>query len=113
MSNIKGRFADQDSYVLSQTVLTAANNAASFHVAIVENDHLRATPASLQPNALTINIANPVPNVTIAGNDTIGAAIGGIGQEVAVIGQVVVDGDDNDLGARFLRKIEQLQIAEQ
>jgi len=111
MSNIKGRFADQDSYTLSQVMLTADNNAASFHVAIAENDHLRATPASLQPNALTMNIANPVPNVTLAGNDTIGAALGDIGQDISVSGEVNVN--DDDVNNAFLRKIEQLQIAEQ
>jgi len=101
MSNIKGRFADQDSYVLSQTVLTADNNAASFHVAITETDHLRATPASLQPNALTMNIANPIPDVTIAGANTIGAALGDVGQEIAVIGQTGT-GSEGDPGNCFL-----------
>lgn len=80
MGNIKGRFSDQDSYVVTQQALTAVNNNAEFNVALIENDYTRATSAQFVQQALTRSIANPVPDVTAAGQGTIGAALGGINQ---------------------------------
>jgi len=91
---IQNRFSDNDPYVQTIQTISADNNQSALNVSIAENDHLRATPASLQPNALTINIANPVPDVTTAGSNTIGSALGDIGQGIAIIGETGGSGDD-------------------
>ncbi len=79
-TNIAGRFADQDSYVASQIFTSAGNNQAQLNVAIAENDYLKATPVIFQQQGLTVNLANPVPSVTFAGQQVFGAAVAGIDQ---------------------------------
>ena len=90
--SLRNRFSDNDPYIQTVQTISAANNQAALRVAILENDHLRSTPASLQPNALTMNIANPVPNVTTVGQATVGSALAGIGQAGTAI-QQSGDGD--------------------
>lgn len=83
MGSIKGRFADQDSYVASQQGLLTVNNNVEFNVSIVENDFTRATSASFANQAPVRNLINPLPDVTLAGQNSIGAALGGIDQPPA------------------------------
>lgn len=79
-SNIYGKFADQNSEVVSGQVSTSNNNQKTLNAAIAESNHLRATTAALQPSGLVISPGNLVPNVTGVVQNTIGAALGGIGQ---------------------------------
>ena len=80
-SNIYGRFAEQNSVVLSGQVASSNNNQISLNAAIAENNHLRSTIAALQPLGLTITPGENVPNVSGVVQNTIGAALAGIGQE--------------------------------
>lgn len=80
MGNIYGRFADQSPDVLSQITVTAANNQLALQTALPENDFLRATSAAFASQAVTRNLSNPVPAVTIVGQNTVGAAVGRVGQ---------------------------------
>ncbi len=82
MGNINGQFADQDSYVLPILLQTAATNQADLNVVIQESDYLQATSVAFQTEGLTATAANPVPNVTIVAQQTLGEAIardGGVG----------------------------------
>ena len=80
MPNIQGRFSDQDSYILTQSTLTAVNNNAEFNVAQVESDFLRSTSASFVQQATPRTLSNPYPDVALAGQNTIGAALADINQ---------------------------------
>ena len=70
----------QIDFHLSQTTLLAVNNNVEFNVSMTENDFTRATSANFAQQALTRTFANPVPDVTLAGQNTIGAALAGIDQ---------------------------------
>ncbi len=91
---IQNKFAQDDPYALTQQILTADNNSAAFNAALIDNDHLRATSASFNNQSLTRTVANPVPDVTVTGADTIGSALADIGQSIAVIGETGGSGDD-------------------
>ncbi len=73
MGNIKGRFADQDSYVLSALIQTARSNQADLNVTIQEQDYLQATAATQQQQGLAGTVVNPVPNVTLAAQQAVGS----------------------------------------
>lgn len=80
MGNIYGKFADQNSEVLTGIIQTSNNNQSTLNAAIADSDHLRATPATFQAGGLLITPDNKVPTVTAAVQGTVGAALGGIGQ---------------------------------
>lgn len=72
------KFSDQDSYVLSQLLITARTGVKTdLNVITIENDQVKATNTFIN----TQNIGNsPVTNVSavsLVGQQTIGAALGG------------------------------------
>jgi len=76
------KFADNNAYALSQIILTAQSNQADLNVIVQENDGVRASSVVFQVQGLTANPANPIPVVTIVGQNTIGAAVGGVDQPI-------------------------------
>jgi hypothetical protein len=77
---LSNRFANNDSLILSTQIVTANNNQSTLNAEIAANDHLNATSAVFAQQSLTRTLANPTPNVAVAGLDTVGAALGGVGQ---------------------------------
>lgn len=72
------KFSDQDSYVLSQILITARSGVKTdLNVVTIENDQVKATNTFIN----TQNIGNsPVTNVSavsLVGQQTVGAALGG------------------------------------
>lgn len=80
-NTIQGRFADQNDIVLTGQVISSNNNQTTLNAALAETDHIRATTVALQATGLLATTANPLPNVTGTVQSTIGAALGGIGQQ--------------------------------
>lgn len=80
MGNINGKFADQNSYVLTGQIQTSNNNQASLNAILTETDTVRGTNVVLQPGGLVATLANPVPDAITAVQGTVGAALGNIGQ---------------------------------
>ncbi len=81
MGNASGKFSDQDSYIQELQTLSANNNQAELNATLAENDYLRAKSAFFAQQSVTRNIASPFPNVSVAAANTVGAALGGIGQQ--------------------------------
>lgn len=78
MSNIKGIFSDQDSYVLSQQSIAAASRVkGDLNVILIENDQVHSTNVFLATQALTNTPAAPASAVTLVGSQTVGAGISG------------------------------------
>jgi hypothetical protein len=80
MGNIAGKFSDQNDLVVTGQVLSANNNQATLNTALAETDYLRGTNVALQPSGLVGTVGSPIPDVAVAVQGTIGAALGGIGQ---------------------------------
>lgn len=74
--SVRDRFSGDNPFVLSALIATARSNQADLQVAIRENDHLRSTSAYFQSQGLTNNPANPVSNVTLVAQQTVGNAVG-------------------------------------
>jgi hypothetical protein len=81
MPSINGRFSDQDSYVVTGQVQTANNNQIALNASLAETDQIRGSSVVLQPTGLLATPPNLVPGVTTTLLGTVGAALGGIGQE--------------------------------
>lgn len=73
---LQDKFSSENPYVLPVVIQTAASNQADLNVVMQESDYLQASAATSQPEGLTINPANPVPNVTIVAQQTYGASVG-------------------------------------
>lgn len=80
MGHIGGKFAEQDSYILTQQIQTSDNNQVAFNAILAENNHLRGSSAVFTAEAVNRTPGTPFPTVTAAGIGTVGAALGGIGQ---------------------------------
>lgn len=78
---LANRFSDNDAYVQSAQTVTANNNQAGLNVAIAENDYLRASSVVSSGQAVTRTPGTPFPSVVTASQNTIGAALGDVGQE--------------------------------
>lgn len=78
--NIAGKFADQDSYVVTGQVQTSNNNQITLNATLAETDTMRGSSVIFQPTGLVAVTSNPVPNVTSTLTGTIGAALSGQGQ---------------------------------
>jgi hypothetical protein len=77
MGNSNGIFADDDSYVISQILVTAQSNTKSdLNVIVAESNQLHSTNVFLRTQATTNSPANPVSAVTLVGQQTIGAGVG-------------------------------------
>lgn len=81
MPNIQGRFADQNDIVISGQTQTANNNQIALNASLAETNQLRGSSAIFQPTGLLATPPNIVPNVTTTLLGTVGAALGGIGQQ--------------------------------
>lgn len=78
---LANRFSDNDPYIQSAQTVTANNNQASLNTAIAENDYLRASAVTSSGQSIIRTPGTPFPSVATASQNTIGAALGGIGQE--------------------------------
>jgi hypothetical protein len=81
MGNINGKFAEQNDIVTTGQILSANNNQASFNAALADANHLQGTNVTLQPGGLLTTTNAPIPSVATALQGTVGAALGGIGQQ--------------------------------
>jgi len=77
---LKNRFSGDDSYVLTAQIATSNNNQATFNATVAENDHLRGTSVSISSQAIIRQPGTPFPQVANAVENTVGAALGGVGQ---------------------------------
>lgn len=80
MGNSLGKFIDNDPYVQTGLTLTAYNNVAAANAAVGEVNQLQATGLSAISSSVNTTLATPSPDVAIALQGTIGAALAGIGQ---------------------------------
>lgn len=81
MPNIQGKFADQDSITLSGQVQTANNNQIGLNAALAEANQLQGTNALLASGGLLLQQSAPLPTVGATLLGTVGAALGGVGQQ--------------------------------
>ena len=79
--SIQGKFAEQNDLVVSGQVQSANNNQASLNAALADANHLQGTNVTFQPSGLLTTIQSPIPSVAQALQGTVGAALGGIGQQ--------------------------------
>lgn len=90
---VQNRFSDNDPYIQTIQTISANNNQLALNAAILENDYLRSSSVTFNSQSITRAVANPAPDVIVTGTDTIGSALGNIGQEIAVIGETGGSGD--------------------
>ena len=81
MPSIQGKFADQNDLIVTGQVISANNNQIGLNAALAETNQIRSSAVIFQPNGLVATIGSPVPDVAAATSGTIGAALGGVGQE--------------------------------
>lgn len=77
---LNNRFSGDDPYVLTQQISTSNNNAATLNATIAENDHLRGKSVSISSQAIIRVPGTPFPQVLTAAENTVGAALGNVGQ---------------------------------
>ncbi len=83
--SINKSFADNDPYILNTQLLTAQNNPSAFNASLIDNGQVRSKSAVFNAQAVTRVQATPLPDVTSAGQGTVGAALAGVGQQGAPI----------------------------
>lgn len=81
MPSVNGKFADQDSITLTGQILTANNNQTALNVAMAEANYLQGTNVVLSSGGLLVQQDAPLPTVGATLLGTVGAALGGIGQQ--------------------------------
>lgn len=75
------KFSLDDPYILSQAIQTANNNQASLQATLAETDFLRGSSVTSDTQALNATLGTPFPSAYQASQNTVGAALGDIGQE--------------------------------
>jgi len=80
---LASKFSDNDPYTQTVQVETSNNNAASLNAIIASNNHLNGSSIA-GSSAVNKTLIAPFPVVNITAEDTIGAALGNVGQEQTV-----------------------------
>lgn len=75
MAEVRGKFTDQDSYVLSQLLQSVTSNAADLNVVVQENDYLRSTSVVFHQQSLTANPSNLVPTASNVAAQTVNSGV--------------------------------------
>lgn len=75
------KFSLDDPYILSQAIQTANNNQSSLQATLAETDFLRGSSVTSDTQALNATLGTPFPSAYQASQNTVGAALGGVGQE--------------------------------
>ncbi len=90
-----GRFADQNPVVLSQQLITAKSSVKSdLNTIITESNSLHATNTYLNSQEIARTPVNPVPAVTVVGNQVVGTAR--TLREISATGQPQITTEFND-----------------
>jgi len=80
---LQQKFSDTDAYVLTAQVMSSNNKQASLSAVIASNNHLAGSSIE-GSSAVNKTLVAPFPIVNITAEDTIGAALGNVGQEQTV-----------------------------
>jgi len=81
MGNIQGKFVEQNDIITTGQILSSNNNQTTLNASIIDANHFQGTNVALQPSGLLSAVQSPVPSVAQALQGTVGAALGGIGQQ--------------------------------
>lgn len=84
---LQNKFSDNDPYVQTAQTVSANNNQASLSAVIASNNYLSGSSVA-GSSAVNKTIAAHFPIVNVAAENTIGAALGDIGQVPAAINQL-------------------------
>ena len=90
---LQNKFAENDAWIQTQQTQCANNNLATFNATVAENNHLQGTSVSISSQSVIKAVATPFPQVSTAAENSVGAALGNIGQGQAAIGQLPGGGD--------------------
>jgi len=95
MGNSQGRYADQNPVVVNQQLTTAKSTVkGDLATIITESNSLHATNTFLNAQEISRTPVNPVPAVTLVGNQTVGAAQ--TLREISATGQPQITTEFND-----------------
>lgn len=80
---LSAKFSDNDSYTQSAQTISANNNQASLNAVISSNNHLNGSSIA-GSSAINKTLVASFPIVNVAAENTIGAALGDVGQSQTV-----------------------------
>ncbi len=80
---LQNKFASDDPYVLTTQVSCANNNLASLNAVVASNDHLNGSSIA-GSSAVNKTVVASTPIVNVTADNSLGAALGDVGQEQTV-----------------------------